>query len=712
MKNKISIYIVLILIASQAINFAGKAENTSHECEQIHLHIQKNVFLAGESVLFKLYCLNSVTQNLSDLSKVAYLELIDENGYAVVQEEVILHHGMGDGGFLITDQLSTGNYAINAYTHWMNTTSRELTSVTPIFVFNNYNLINNSVDSLKITKGLTQFYDLKDNDRTILRPKSISNEEKPYTITSSVEDLDRYIRFSVSSTNNSSAPDKGLKFQIFSSKGNILDQTFELTDNKWEFRIHKKEINSTNCGVCIKNLDGEILAQAVIHLSSYNKGRFFENPPITTTSQEKVKLNLDLTDFTNDSEIVSLSASIKLKEPFQLSSNIIDYINLYSNFGASMSRYFEQLKKIPKQDWISQNELQSIWMKTEPNYIVNSNQYPEEEAYVLEGQIKNRNTKKNIAEQNVYLSKIGEYADISTFRTNENGEFFFQLPLQRGLHDISIQLSDKTTKECTIELKEKFNEQGFAPAHWNKTDLTAEQKDFLKNIYENSRVRNIYNQETFHESKDTILYRSKSNFFGKPYSSIKIDNYILLDSLEEYFHEFIAPVKISYRNKKTFFNVYSPDQLTVMKPTPLILYDGLIISDPRIILNKRPSEIDKIEVIPYEYYYGKSHFYGIIHVISKDKNCKLDQLPINTERYYLPLFTSSYSLIKTPDSYEPFTPDFRTDLLWEPNITLKKDQNFELEFIASDVKGEYELTIEGLSDNGEPIVLKQSIFIK
>ncbi|MFA9370962.1 MAG: hypothetical protein ACERIH_04575 [Labilibaculum antarcticum] len=712
MKNKTSIYIVLFLIVSLTINVASKAEKTSHESEQIYVHVQKNVFIVGESVLFKLYCLNSVTKKISKLSKVAYLELIDENGYAVAQKAVILDQGMGDGGFLITDQLSTGNYAINAYTHWMNTTSRELTSVTPIFVFNNYNLINNSVDSLKYTKGSTHFYDLKDNKRTLLQPKSNTSEENQFTITSSVEDLDRYIRFTVSSNNDSSVSRKGLKFQICTSKGDIVDQTIELKDNKWEYRIHKKEINSPNCGVSVKNLDGDILAQAVIHLSSYDKGSFFEDPPINAKSQEKIKLNLDLTDFTNDSEIVSLSASIKLKEPFQLSSTIIDYFNLYSAFGASMSKYFEQLKKVSKQDWIEKNELQSIWVKTEPNYVVNSDQYPEEEAYILEGQIKNRNTKKAIAEQNAYLAKIGEYADISTFRTNQDGKFFFQLPLQKGLHDISIQLNDGVTEDCTIELKEKFNQQGFAPAHWNKTDLNAEQLDFLKNIYESSRIRNIYNQETFNESKDTILYRSQSNFFGKPYSSIKIDNFIRLDSLEEYFHEFITPVKISYHKKKTFLNIYSPDLLAVMNPAPLVLYDGLIISDPRIILNKRPSEIDKIEVMPYEYYYGKAHFYGIIHVISNDKDCKIDQLPLNTERYYLPLFTTNYSLNKKPDSYEQYTPDFRTDLLWEPNITLKKDLNFELEFIASDVKGEYELTIEGISDNGEPIVLKQSIFIK
>ncbi|MUP37614.1 hypothetical protein [Labilibaculum euxinus] len=712
MKNKNYIYILLILTVSLAINFAGKGENISHESERIHVHIQKNIFLAGESVLLKLYCINSVTQKLSDLSKVAYLELIDENGYAVAQEKIILNQGMGAGGFLITDQLSTGNYAINAYTHWMNSTSKELTSVTPIFVFNNYKLAENSIDNQKITNGSTQFYDLKDNDRTVLRTKSDTNEEKPYTITSSVEDLDRYIRFTVSSNNASSVPDKGLKFQIFSNKGNVVDQSFKLTNNNWEFRIHKKELNSPSYGICVKNPDGEILTEAVFHLASNNKGVFFENPRITVSPREKVQLNLTSKDFTKKAELLYLSASIKLKEPFHTSANIIEFFNIYSNFGASMSSYFEQLSKIPEQDWISKDGLKSLYLHSNPNYFVNSSQYPEEEAYILEGQIKSRKTKEAIANKNVYLSKIGEYADISTFRTHQDGKFFFQLPLKKGLHDISIQLNDNNFEECSIQLKEKFNQKGFASVQWKKSDLNQDQIDFLKKLYENYRIRTIYNQKTYTELKDTCLYRGESNFFGKPYSSTKIDNFIRLDSLEEYFHEFISPVKISYRKKETFFNVYSPDQLKVMKPAPLILYDGLIVSNPRIILNKRPSEIDRIEVMPYEYFYGKSHFYGIIHVISKDKDCKIDQLPINTERYYLPLFTSSYSLANKPSSSDKFMPDFRTDLLWEPNITLGKEQDFKLEFTASDVKGEYELIVEGISENGEPIVLKQSIFIK
>ncbi len=712
MKNKISIYIVLILIAFQANNITCEAENKIYESEQIHVHVHKNVFLAGESVLFKLYCFNSKNKKLSNLSKVAYLELIDENGNAVAQDQITLQNGMGNGGFKITDQLSTGNYAINAYTHWMNSTSKELTSVTQIFIFNNQNLTKNGNDNLKQLQKETHLVDLKDNNKTILKSDSTNNTEKALIIESTIEDLDRYLKFTISATDNFTPKVGKLQFQIFSRKGKIIDENFELSDNKWEFRIHKKELNLPNYGVCIKNSSGQIITQSVIHLSENTTGLFFENPRINANPNEKIKLNLNINDFSNEANSVFLSASIKLKEPIQTSANIIEYFNTNSDLGASMNTYFEQLSNVSKQNWIAKNTLQSLWTISKSSYSITSSQYPEEEAYVLEGQILNQKTKKSLSDKIVYLSKIGEYADLSTFKTQQDGKFYFHLPLKKGLHDISIQLREKSNEAFSIELNDKYNQVGFAPIGWQKENLSSTQLDFIKRLYENHRIRNIYKQQTYTELQDTCLYRGESNFFGKPFSLTKIENYVRLDSLEEYFHEFISQVKISYRKKKSYMNVYSPEQLKVMQTAPLILFDGLIISDPRIILNKQPSEIDRIEVMPYEYYYGKSHFYGIIHAISKNKNCKIDRVPINTERYYLPLFTSSYSLNENKKNKEKFIPDFRTDLYWEPHITLSKEQNFELEFTTSDVKGEYELTIEGISDDGMPIVLKQSIFIK
>ena len=53
------------------------------------------------------------------LSKVAYLELIDESGTPVFQTKISLQKGSGHGDLFIPSTFSSGNYTLIAYTRWM-----------------------------------------------------------------------------------------------------------------------------------------------------------------------------------------------------------------------------------------------------------------------------------------------------------------------------------------------------------------------------------------------------------------------------------------------------------------------------------------------------------------------------------------------------------------------------------------------------------------
>jgi len=703
MRNIIFKHIGLILIVSLTSILGGKAQKIP--AEQIHVHLQKNMYIAGEAILFKLYCINAGEQKLSSTSKVAYVELIGENGFPVAQTDIILENGMGKGGFVISSQLPTGNYAINAYTHWMKTSSPNFINVSPLFIFNNQNIDDRDYSSTE--KLNSSFRDLKNNDLTLVKAEF---KQEEVSINTKIEDANRILRISVK--NNRPNVEKTYKIVLQSRKGKILEKYFKFEQEPSEFLLKIKNLKSSNYNISIQNSENKLIKTAVIHLAKSHQGRFIEKPRITTQQRKKIKINLRLEELSLQDDSLFLSASIKLKEPHTSSLNIIDYINLYSDFGADMLRYHKQIKKFGKQSWIAENGIETVWLKNSNSYSVNANRYPENEAYIIEGTVKLRKTKQAFANENIFLSKIGSYADISTFCTNDQGQFYFKLPLKKGLHDISIQVKGRNELNLAIKLKDKFNTEGFAPMPWNKQELKEEQLDFIKNQFENFRVRHIYKQKTFHETKDTCLYRGQDNFYGKPKYSIKIDDYIQLDSLEEYFHEFVSTVKIKYKKKKPHMYIFSPDIVRSFKQEPLLMFDGLILSDASRILNKNSKEIDRIEVVPYEYYYGSSHLYGIINVISKKQDCQLSELPKNTERYYLPLFTQGVEYLNTSEYQQKNHADYRTDLLWEPNIKLTKDKSFDLEFTSSDVKGEYELTVEGISEKGEPIVIKQSILVE
>ena len=98
-------------------NFNAYERSNLHE--KLFVHINKSLYLTGEILWFKIYSIDGSTNNMLDLSKVAYVELLDNNHTAVMQTKVALKKGTGDGSLYIPFSLNSGNYQLRAYTNWM-----------------------------------------------------------------------------------------------------------------------------------------------------------------------------------------------------------------------------------------------------------------------------------------------------------------------------------------------------------------------------------------------------------------------------------------------------------------------------------------------------------------------------------------------------------------------------------------------------------------
>ena len=92
-------------------------ENTLQE--KIFLHTDKTFYLAGELIWFKMYCVESSSHKLLDVSKVAYADVLDKNNKPVLQVKISLDKGEGNGSFYLPVSLGSGMYTIRAYTNWM-----------------------------------------------------------------------------------------------------------------------------------------------------------------------------------------------------------------------------------------------------------------------------------------------------------------------------------------------------------------------------------------------------------------------------------------------------------------------------------------------------------------------------------------------------------------------------------------------------------------
>ena len=65
---------------------------------------------------------------------------------------------------------------------------------------------------------------------------------------------------------------------------------------------------------------------------------------------------------------------------------------------------------------------------------------------------------------------------------------------------------------------------------------------------------------------------------------------------------------------------------------------------------------------------------------------------------------------KTSLESAKYNADFRQQLLWLPNLKMDKISTFQ--FYTSDNAGTYEISVEGFSENGEPLSILEKIYVE
>ena len=82
-----SFLIVQIVYCQSAAVALTEGKNTFPQ-EKIFLHYNSSFFLLGESIYYKVYCLNAQNNSVSDLSKIAYVELVDQKRNVIFKHKI------------------------------------------------------------------------------------------------------------------------------------------------------------------------------------------------------------------------------------------------------------------------------------------------------------------------------------------------------------------------------------------------------------------------------------------------------------------------------------------------------------------------------------------------------------------------------------------------------------------------------------------------
>ncbi|HCQ12341.1 hypothetical protein [Flavobacterium sp.] len=323
---------------------------------------------------------------------------------------------------------------------------------------------------------------------------------------------------------------------------------------------------------------------------------------------------------------------------------------------------------------------------------------PELRGEIISGEIKSKNSQNSVNSVSIGLSIPGENFFFKVVKTNPSGKFYFTIDQDYSNPNIIVQVVSPYRNEyeiavngsTPIELKTLTNNFSV-----NETMISA-----IKERAIATQIENAY----FNTKKDSVLAKSNTKAFYKPLEKDYIlDAYNRFPTLLETIIEVLKEVYYEKNNNQYKLGVRDYDETIEVSEPTLVLVDGIMIQDANELIDLKMDTIYKVSIIQGGYYYGSNIFNGMISFISKNHDYEL-----KTKGNFIANSTQINSNLDK-DYYKPDyskeenkrIPDYRHQLLWLPQYDVSKP----ISFYTSDVKGTFEVKIEGFTTEGLPVYL-------
>ena len=192
--KKLAITGVVILFAAIAFSFIKQDEplkkiltqlekyRTDYVQEKVHLHLDKPYYAIGDDIWFKAYIVTAESHRLSTVSRILYVDLINDKDSIKQSLRLPVDAGLAWGDFTLADTLREGNYRIRAYTTWMRNFGEE-------FFFDKTISIGNSISNTILTNAEYTFSKIGNNHQieadirySNLKGEPLANKEVNYNI--------------------------------------------------------------------------------------------------------------------------------------------------------------------------------------------------------------------------------------------------------------------------------------------------------------------------------------------------------------------------------------------------------------------------------------------------------------------------------------------------------------------------------------------------
>lgn len=721
----------------------------SHAQESLVVRTDRDLYFAGEPIWLTLNCMNSGSSDPSDLSKVAYVEVLNRNNEPVRQLKLFLNEGSASTQFYLPDTLSTSNYLLRAYTKWMRNYNPELYFSKDIAVINpfsknpfpeaEYVFQSDTVffypEGGKVVPGQTNRFLVKSFKQSgqakatsgkIISPSGSNVKEiecgnngiTAFSVQVSEQgtyhfekgaDQSQYAFQTVADANNITLRNDNAKQIVFEPIVNFLS-----TDG-WQLDI------ITASGVLVKSypvlekpaavkVDTDDLPKGYLCALLFDKAgkvqasRYFIVPGKITESSIQIQNKTD--GVQNRSKV-----TLQIEKPKDLSNVTVSVVkeslvNYKSHLAFATSPleipvdYFTDAEN----EKVSANDLLIAYQPVFPIRTRTSDMFlPELKGEIISGTIVNLVTQEPIREETFMLSFVGKYPTLDLYKTDDNGRFYFETN-RFGEQEIVIQPfgNDSVAGNYKVNLDlpycTSYPDRNVSPFFVDQENMSR-----INSAIVGMQVNLLYAADN-PASASQLQHKNPPAFYGVPNSSTSLVDYIELPNMEEIIRE-IVPQVTPVKKDDQFGIAIAEGELAYSRDVnSFCLVDGVPVKNQNNIFQMNAQRVERIDVENRDVFVKSYKIGKIFSLITKDGNMGAFDFDKRIFRQsfhaYQPEFdfhSPDYSDEKMKNSR---IPDFRNVLYWNPDVSFSDQNRAEVQFFTSDESAIYKVVVEGINSEG------------
>ncbi|MEP4534780.1 MAG: hypothetical protein ABJ004_16935 [Cyclobacteriaceae bacterium] len=708
--------------------------------EQVYLHLNSQDLITGETLYYSAYCHSDLTGKPSKLSTILYVELIGEKG-VVHQDKIKLTDGHGQGELFLSSLIATGRYQLLAYTRWMkNFGDLNQTAVTIVNPYEEYPKMETSGEATvsfypnegKIVRGVENTVtfrmspaDLKgkivnDAGETILEFVTDNmgfgifqfKPEPDNTYQVILEDRNANLKF----VPLPQILPSGAVINLSQTRSN-LDVTIDtwpqgnepmtLSIKKGNTVLVERQVGAGTSNIISKDLlaegsltlaaqdqSGQIVASRSFFNGNLEVNHSNKTPTFQTRESATIRPVLEpgiysvsvRKTMTTKPAIHAHSTFFPLKK--QLAKTVIDtdtYLSVSENPKTEIVLTSSEIKPTTSSDSLAllpevRDELITGTLKPTGDLPVNN---------VL-----------------VTLAFPQSPYQLRSAETNARGEF--TLPFNSPKQDAVAFIAPFDFEgNFTVEVDDPFL-SSYPQFDYDLTPLDSSQILEIVDRSIRNQIQNAYYQPLPDEEGFDHWY-SQFNF---DYVYI-LDEYTRFKTLRETFTEYIISTSMRTNRDPVFKAYIASNDPREYRNSTLVLLDGVPVSGAKMI-DYSPYKVESVSITNNRYFNGPLIADGVVSFVTKEgmlNNFELDEQCIQLEI----MGVSEKMGFRAPDYSDGDTstvPDLRDQLLWQPEFHADSSLPTAISFFTSDVTGEFEMVIEGFTNEGKPVSIIRNFVVE